>query len=160
MRQPLNAMKTALFPGSFDPLTLGHEDVVRRAAALFDRVVVGIGVNSNKKNMFSPEQRMAWIEAAFADLPQVGVACYQGLTVDYAKSIGAQFIVRGLRNPADFEFEKAIAQTNRELEPGIETVFFQTGARFSHIASSHVREIIRYGGDYRLFVPAAVRTTS
>ena len=123
-------MKTALFPGSFDPLTLGHEDVVRRAAALFDRVIVGIGVNSNKKNMFSPEQRMAWIEAAFADLPQVGVACYQGLTVDYAKSIGAQFIVRGLRNPADFEFEKAIAQTNRELEPCIETVFFQTGARF------------------------------
>lgn len=153
-------MKTALFPGSFDPLTLGHDDVVRRAAALFDRVVVGIGVNADKKSMFPLEQRMDWIRAAFADLPHVEVASYEGLTVDYARQIGAQFMVRGLRNPADFEFEKAIAQTNRELEPHIETVFFQTRARFAYIASSHVREVIRYQGDYRLFVPSAVRITS
>ncbi|MFN5087400.1 MAG: pantetheine-phosphate adenylyltransferase, partial [Bacteroidota bacterium] len=132
-------MKTALFPGSFDPLTLGHDDVVRRAAALFDRVVVGIGVNADKKNMFPLGQRMDWIRHAFADLPHVEVASYEGLTVDYARQIGAQYMVRGLRNPADFEFEKAIAQTNRELEPNIETVFFQTRARFAYIASSHVR---------------------
>ncbi|MFZ9526835.1 MAG: pantetheine-phosphate adenylyltransferase [Schleiferiaceae bacterium] len=153
-------MKTALFPGSFDPLTLGHDDVVRRAAALFDRVVVGIGVNADKKNMFPLEQRMDWIRHAFADLPHVEVASYEGLTVDYARQIGAQYMVRGLRNPADFEFEKAIAQTNRELEPHIETVFFQTRARFAYIASSHVREVIRYRGDYTLFVPRAVRLTS
>ena len=153
-------MKTALFPGSFDPLTLGHDDVVRRAAALFDRVVVGIGVNADKKNMFPLEQRMDWIRHAFADLPHVEVARYEGLTVDYARQIGAQYMVRGLRNPADFEFEKAIAQTNRELEPHIETVFFQTRARFAYIASGHVREVIRYRGDYTLFVPSAVRITS
>ncbi|MCE2817005.1 MAG: pantetheine-phosphate adenylyltransferase [Cryomorphaceae bacterium] len=153
-------MKTALFPGSFDPLTLGHDDVVRRAAALFDRVVVGIGVNADKKHMFPLEQRMQWVRDAFADLPHVDVASYEGLTVEYAREIGAQYMVRGLRNPADFEFEKAIAQTNRELEPNIETVFFQTRARFAYIASSHVREVIRYRGDYRLFVPSAVRITS
>ena len=115
-------MKTALFPGSFDPLTLGHDDVVRRAAALFDRVVVGIGVNADKKHMFPLEQRMQWVRDAFADLPHVDVASYEGLTVDYAREIGAQYMVRGLRNPADFEFEKAIAQTNRELEPNLSLI--------------------------------------
>ncbi len=153
-------MKTALFPGSFDPLTLGHDDIVRRAATLFGLVEVGFGANADKKYMLSLEQRMEWVSQAFADLPHVEVASYEGLTIDYARSLGAQYLVRGLRNPADFEFEKAIAQTTRELEPQIETVFCQTRERFAYIASSHVREVVRYRGDYTLFVPPAVRITS
>ena len=115
-------MKRALFPGSFDPITLGHFDIIRRALALFDEIVVAIGVNGDKNYMFTVEQRKEFIEKAFADEPKVKVSTYQGLTVDYCREIDAQFILRGLRNPADFEFEKAIAHTNRTLSK-IETVF-------------------------------------
>ena len=149
-------MKRALFPGSFDPITLGHFDIIRRALALFDEIVVAIGVNGDKNYMFTVEQRKEFIEKAFADEPKVKVSTYQGLTVDYCREIDAQFILRGLRNPADFEFEKAIAHTNRTLSK-IETVFLLTAARTSSISSSIVRDVIRNNGDYTVLVPESVR---
>ena len=149
-------MKRALFPGSFDPITLGHFDIIRRALALFDEIVVAIGVNGDKNYMFTVEQRKEFIEKAFADEPKVKVSTYQGLTVDYCREIDAQFILRGLRNPADFEFEKAIAHTNRKLSQ-IETVFLLTAARTSFISSSIVRDVIRNHGDYTVLVPKSVR---
>ena len=149
-------MKRALFPGSFDPITLGHFDIIRRALALFDEIVVAIGVNGDKNYMFTVEQRKEFIEKAFADEPKVKVSTYQGLTVDYCREIEAQFILRGLRNPADFEFEKAIAHTNRKLSK-IETVFLLTAARTSFISSSIVRDVIRNNGDYTVLVPDSVR---
>ena len=149
-------MKRALFPGSFDPITLGHFDIIRRALALFDEIVVAIGVNGDKNYMFTVEQRKEFIEKAFADEPKVKVSTYQGLTVDYCREIDAQFILRGLRNPADFEFEKAIAHTNRTLSK-IETVFLLTAARTSFISSSLVRDVIRNNGDYTVLVPESVR---
>ena len=151
-------MKRAIFPGSFDPLTLGHYDIIKRGLPLFDEVIVAIGVNSDKKYMFTLEERQQFIEDAFADEPKVKVTTYEGLTVDYCKEIDADFILRGLRNPADFEFEKAIAHTNRELE-NIETVFLLTSAKTSFISSSIVREVIRYNGDYTKLVPKSVRVT-
>ena len=149
-------MKRALFPGSFDPITLGHFDIIRRALALFDEIVVAIGVNGDKNYMFTVEQRKEFIEKAFADEPKVKVSTYQGLTVDYCREIDAQFILRGLRNPADFEFEKAIAHTNRTLSK-IETVFLLTAARTSFISSSIVRDVIRNNGDYTVLVTESVR---
>ena len=149
-------MKRALFPGSFDPITLGHFDIIRRALALFDEIVVAIGVNGDKNYMFTVEQRKEFLDKAFADEPQVKVSTYQGLTVDYCREIDAQFILRGLRNPADFEFEKAIAHTNRTLSK-IETVFLLTAARTSFISSSIVRDVIRNNGDYTVLVPESVR---
>ena len=149
-------MKRALFPGSFDPITLGHYDIIKRALDLFDEIVVAIGVNSDKNYMFTVEQRKEFIEKAFADEPKVKVTTYQGLTVDFCKEIEAQFILRGLRNPADFEFEKAIAHTNRKLSQ-IETVFLLTAARTSFISSSIVRDVIRNHGDYTVLVPESVR---
>lgn len=149
-------MKTAVFPGSFDPITLGHYDIIKRGVGLFDKVVVAIGVNAEKKYMFPLEERQKFIEEAFKDEPKVEVITYQGLTIDLCKKIGAQFILRGLRNPADFEFEKAIAHTNRELSQ-IETVFLLTAARTSYISSSIVRDVLRNGGDYTILVPDSVR---
>lgn len=149
-------MKRALFPGSFDPITLGHYDIIKRALDLFDEIVVAIGVNGDKNYMFTVEQRKEFIEKAFADEPKVKVTTYQGLTVDFCKEIDAQFILRGLRNPADFEFEKAIAHTNRTLSK-IETVFLLTAARTSFISSSIVRDVIRNNGDYTVLVPESVR---
>ena len=149
-------MKRALFPGSFDPITLGHYDIIKRALDLFDEIVVAIGVNGDKNYMFTVEQRKEFIERAFADEPKVKVTTYQGLTVDFCKEIDAQFILRGLRNPADFEFEKAIAHTNRKLSQ-IETVFLLTAARTSFISSSIVRDVIRNHGDYTMLVPESVR---
>ena len=149
-------MKRALFPGSFDPITLGHYDIIKRALDLFDEIVVAIGVNGDKNYMFTVEQRKEFIEKAFADEPKVKITTYQGLTVDFCKEIDAQFILRGLRNPADFEFEKAIAHTNRKLSQ-IETVFLLTAARTSFISSSIVRDVIRNHGDYTVLVPESVR---
>jgi len=149
-------LKRALFPGSFDPITLGHYDIIKRALDLFDEIVVAIGINSDKNYMFTVEQRKEFIEKAFADEPKVKVTTYQGLTVDFCKEIDAQFILRGLRNPADFEFEKAIAHTNRKLSQ-IETVFLLTAARTSFISSSIVRDVIRNHGDYTVLVPESVR---
>ncbi|MET2985657.1 pantetheine-phosphate adenylyltransferase [Aureibaculum conchae] len=149
-------MKRALFPGSFDPLTLGHYDIIERGVKVFDEVVVAIGINAEKKYMFSLEKRKQFIEDAFKEFPKVKVVTYKGLTVDFCKEIDAKFILRGLRNPADFEFEKAIAHTNRDLAP-VETVFLLTSAKTSYISSSIVRDVIRNNGDYKILVPESVR---
>ena len=148
-------MRRALFPGSFDPLTLGHYDIIKRGITLFDELVIAIGINADKTYMFSLEERIRFIEEAFQDVPKIKVTTYQGLTVDFCKKIGANFILRGLRNPADFEFEKAIAHTNRKLSE-IETVFLLTSSGKSYISSSIVRDVIRNGGDYSGLVPETV----
>ena len=149
-------MRRAIFPGSFDPITMGHVDIIKRSLPLFDELIIAIGVNSTKKHMFSLEQRKAFIKATFADEPKIKVDTYSGLTVDYCQSIDAKFIVRGLRNPADFEFEKTITQVNRRLS-NIETVFLLTSSETSFISSSIVREVIQFDGDYSSMVPKAVQ---
>lgn len=148
-------MKRAIFPGSFDPITLGHYDIIKRGIQLFDEVIVAIGINADKKYMFSLEQRKTFIEDAFKDEAKVSVVTYKGLTVDFCQENNVDFILRGLRNPADFEFEKAIAHTNRDLAP-IETVFLLTAASTSYISSSIVRDVIRNNGDYTKLVPKSV----
>ncbi|CAM3306556.1 pantetheine-phosphate adenylyltransferase [Zobellia roscoffensis] len=150
-------MRRAIFPGSFDPLTLGHSDIIQRGVTLFDEIIIAIGVNADKKYMFSLEQRMKFIVDAFKDEPKIKVHTYEGLTVDFCKKVDADFILRGLRNPGDFEFEKAIAHTNRKLSE-IETVFLLTSSGKSYISSSIVRDVIRNGGDYTSLVPDTVRT--
>lgn len=145
-------MKKAVFPGSFDPITIGHEDIIRRGLDLFDEIVVAVGVNADKRYQFSLEERLAFIQATFKDDPKIKVTTYQGLTVDYCKQINADFILRGLRNPADFEFEKAIAHTNRTLTK-IETVFLLTASNKDFISSSIVRDVLRNQGDIIAFVP-------
>ncbi|NQY05058.1 MAG: pantetheine-phosphate adenylyltransferase [Flavobacteriaceae bacterium] len=149
-------MRRAVFPGSFDPITLGHQDIILRAIPLFDEIIIAIGINHAKKYMFSMEQRMEFVRNTFKDEPSIKVEQYEGLTVDYCQAIGADYMLRGLRNPADFEFEKAIAQTNRKLS-GIDTVFFLTSAEISYISSSIVREVVRNNGDYTTLVPESVR---
>ncbi|HLV50521.1 MAG TPA: pantetheine-phosphate adenylyltransferase [Flavobacterium sp.] len=149
-------MKIAVFPGSFDPITNGHVDIITRAMPLFDQIIIAIGTNADKKYMFDLEQRMKFIAETFKDEPKILVENYQGLTIDYCKEKKADFLLRGLRNPADFEFEKAIAHANR-LVSGIETVFLLTSADTSFISSSIVRDFIRNNGDYSLLVPPAVR---
>lgn len=148
--------KIAVFPGSFDPITLGHFDLIKRSIPLFDKIIVAIGINADKKYMFSLEDRKRFIEESFADEPSISVVTYEGLTIDLCKKMKAKFILRGLRNPADFEFEKAIAHTNRKLSK-IETVFLLTAANTSYISSSIVRDVLRNGGEYELLVPPAVR---
>ncbi len=149
-------MRRAIFPGSFDPLTLGHHDIIMRGITLFDEIIIAIGKNADKKYMFSLEKRMQFIEEAFKDEPSIKVKTYQGLTVDFCKKEDANFILRGLRNPGDFEFEKAIAHTNRKLSE-IETVFLLTSSGKSYISSSIVRDVIRNNGDYTGLVPSSVR---
>jgi len=146
----------AVFPGSFDPLTLGHTDIIDRSIPLFDEIVIAIGTNSSKQYMFSLEERKKFIEKTYAHQPKVIVDTYEGLTIDYCKKVNSRFILRGLRNPADFEFEKAIAQTNRKLSE-IETVFLLTSADTSYISSSIVRDILVNNGDVSLLVPKAVK---
>ncbi|MCL4114629.1 UNVERIFIED_CONTAM: hypothetical protein GTU68_005363 [Idotea baltica] len=149
-------MRRAIFPGSFDPLTLGHTDIIKRGVTLFDELIIAIGVNSEKKYMFSLEERKRFIEETFKDEPKIKVMTYEGLTVNFSNEVNADFILRGLRNPADFEFEKAIAHTNRKLAK-IETVFLLTAARTSYISSSIVRDVIKNGGNYAILVPKSVQ---
>lgn len=148
-------MRRAVFPGSFDPITLGHYDIIERGLTLFDEIILAIGVNADKKYMFTLDERSGFIRQAFKDEPKIKVKTYQGLTVDFCKEQNAQFILRGLRNPADFEFEKAIAHTNRKLSE-IETVFLLTSSGKSYISSSIVRDVIRNGGNYKILVPETV----
>ncbi|PKV52481.1 phosphopantetheine adenylyltransferase [Aquimarina sp. MAR_2010_214] len=149
-------MRRAVFPGSFDPITLGHYDIIERGLTLFDEVILAIGVNSEKKYMFSLEERKQFIEEAFKNEPKIKVMTYKGLTIDFCKQQNANFILRGLRNPGDFEFEKAIAHTNRKMSD-IETVFLLTSSGKSYISSSIVRDVIRNGGDVSGLVPDTVR---
>ena len=148
-------MRRAVFPGSFDPITLGHYDIIKRGISLFDEVIVAIGINASKNYMFSLEEREQFIKEAFKDEPKIKVVTYEGLTIELCKRLDSDFILRGLRNPADFEFEKAIAHTNRTLSK-IETVFSLTAASTSFISSSIVRDVIRNGGDYKQLVPESV----
>jgi len=149
-------MKRAIFPGSFDPLTLGHYDIIQRGITLFDELIIAIGINAEKQYMFSLDERMGFIKEAFINEPSIRVMTYEGLTVDFCKTVDANFILRGLRNPGDFEFEKAIAHTNRKLSE-IETVFLLTSSGKSYISSSIVRDVIRNGGDYTGLVPDTVK---
>lgn len=149
-------VKTAIFPGSFDPITLGHVNIVERALLLFDKIILAVGSNADKKYLFPLSKRVQWLENTFEKYPKIEVLKYDGLTIEFAKECNANFLLRGLRNPADFEFEKAIAQTNHKLT-GIDTVFFLTTAKNSYISSSIVREVIINSGDYTKLVPACVR---
>ncbi len=148
--------KIAVFPGSFDPITNGHVDIVQRAVGLFDRIIIAIGQNARKKYMFPRNQRMEFVQMAFEGVEKIEVMQFEGLTVGFCKSVGAQYILRGLRNPADFEFEKAIAQANRMMDHQLETVFLLTDPGFAAISSSIVRDICRNGGDISMFVPVSI----
>lgn len=150
-------MKRAIFPGSFDPITLGHYDIIRRGIDLFDELIIAIGVNADKQYMFSQEERESFITQAFKTEPKVKVMTYSGLTIDFCREMNAQYILRGLRNAGDFEFEKAIAHTNRKMS-NIETVFLLTSSGLSYISSSIVRDVIRNGGDYSALVPNTVKS--
>lgn len=149
-------MRKAVFPGTFDPFTLGHLDILKRSLPLFDEIVVGIGKNIEKKTMFSESKRISFIENCFSSESKIKVKSYDGLTIDFCKEIGANFILRGIRNNGDFEFEKAIARTNRKLSK-IETVFLLTSSKTSFISSTIVRELILNKGDFHLLVPETVK---
>ncbi len=147
---------SAVFPGSFDPITRGHESVIKRALPLFDEVYIAVGVNAEKKSYFDLNLRLEWIEKVFKDFPQVKVVRYKGLTVDLCKKLEAKYLLRGLRTSADFEFERSIGQVNKKLYPEIETVFFLTAPEYSMVTSSVVRDILRNGGDASQFVPEGI----
>jgi pantetheine-phosphate adenylyltransferase len=149
-------MRICLFPGTFDPLTLGHVDIINRALPLFDKIVVGIGMNTAKAPMFSPAQRQEWIREIYKDEDRVEGAVYEGLTVNYCKIIGANFILRGIRYVSDFEYEKTIADANRTLDKSIETVFLTGEPKYTSVASTIVRDIIRNGGNASPFLPEVV----
>lgn len=149
----MNTEKIAVFPGSFDPITVGHESIIRRAIPLFDKIIVVIGINTDKKCMFSLEQRIVWIQETFNDCPTIEIASHSGLTVDFCKQVGANYILRGLRTSADFEFERSIGQTNKAIIPEIDTVFMLTLPEHSFINSSIVRDVFRNGGDVSKFIP-------
>jgi pantetheine-phosphate adenylyltransferase len=149
--------KVAVFPGSFDPLTIGHESIIQRALPLFDKLIVAIGVNSTKKEFFPIEKRKQWIKNVFSGEKKIEVKTYKGLTIDFCRKEKATYILRGLRTSADFEFERMIAQMNRAMNEHIETVFILSTPEFSAINSTVIRDIIRNGGDAGKFVPAAIR---
>ncbi len=148
--------KIAVFPGSFDPFTIGHESIVRRGLGLFDKIIVAIGTNTGKADYFPLETRLRWIKNVFNDEPRIEVDSYGSLTVDYCKKKNARYLLRGLRTAADFEYERAIAQVNHAMEKDIEVVFLLTLPEHTFITSTIVREIIKYGGDARKFLPEAI----
>lgn len=149
--------KIAVFPGSFDPFTTGHKEIVDRAYPMFDKIIIAIGFNSEKSSFFPLEKRKLWIEDAFTDKPKVFVDSYQGLTVDFCRKNNATFLVRGLRNSTDFEYEKNIAQMNKHLYPDIESVFLLSSPELSAVNSTIVRDIIRHGGDASQFLPTEIK---
>lgn len=148
--------RICLFPGTFDPVTLGHVDIINRAIPLFDKIYVGIGINSSKSPMFSAEQRMEWFKEIYKDEPKVESVTYDGLTINYCKVIGANFILRGIRYVSDFEYEKTIADANRTLDKDIETIFLTGEPKYTSVASTIVRDILRNGGNASPFLPDAV----
>ena len=149
--------KIGVFPGSFDPITIGHEDIINRALPLFDKLIVAIGFNSKKQYLNSPEARKEQIEKVFSGNPKIIVETYEGLTVDYCKSKNANYILRGIRTAADFEFERNIGLMNLEMAPDIESVFLLSRPEFSALSSTVVRDIKRHGGDISKFIPEALR---
>lgn len=149
-------MRICLFPGTFDPITLGHTDIINRALPLFDKVVIGIGRNASKVPMFSEEQRLKWIKDLYADEPKVDAVVYEGLTVECCKKVGANFILRGIRYVNDFEYEKAIADMNRSINGHIETVFLTCLPQYTSVASTLVRDVLKNGGDVSQFLPKIV----
>ncbi len=150
-------MKLAVFPGSFDPITIGHVNLIYRALPLFDKIIIAIGVNTSKNKLFPLKQRIEWINEVFKGEPKVEVREFHGLTVEYCNKIGAKYIIRGLRNASDFDYEKTIAQLNHELNHNIETIFLISRPKYSHISSTIVREIIRVKGDASSLVPVEVK---
>ncbi len=149
--------RICLFPGTFDPITKGHVDVIERAVSLFDKLVIGVGINTSKQPMFTVEQRCGWIAEIFKNEPRIEVTGYTGLTIDYCKQIDAHYILRGIRYISDFEYEKAIADMNRMLAPEVETIFLTCTPEYSTISSTLVRDVIRNGGDVSRFVPKEVK---
>lgn len=149
-------MKIAVFPGSFDPITKGHVDLIRRAVPLFDQIFVAVGINSQKKYLFSLERRLQWLEEVFANDHSISIGHYEGLTVHYCQKMGAKYLLRGLRNSSDFDYEKTISQLNTIIGDNIETVFLISRPEYSHVSSTIVREIIRGNGDVSAFVPELI----
>lgn len=152
----MTMQRIAVFAGTFDPITRGHADIVSRSIPLFDKIIVAVGVNTKKQNLFPVEKRLEWIKAIFKNEPKIEVDSYENLTVQYCRERGANYILRGLRNGSDYDYEAHIAQLNKELAPEIETVFVITSPALSYISSSLVRDLIIYGGEYKSFVPAEV----
>ena len=148
--------KIALFPGSFDPITRGHEALIRKALPLFDKIIVVIGDNTRKHTMFPLEQRLLWVRQTFADTPQIEVACHHGLTVDYCHEVGARSIIRGVRNGIDFGYEQEIARINKEIAPDVESVFLLPDAGTEVVSSTMVRELLTFGKDVTPYIPAAI----
>ena len=149
--------KIAVFPGSFDPFTIGHEEIVRRALPMFDQIIIMIGYNSNKKAYYPLSKRKEWIKRVFEAEPKIKVGKYEGLTVEYCQKVHAQYILRGLRTASDFEYERAIAQINKRMYPQIETVFFLTSPEHTAITSTIVRDILRHRGDASIFLPSCIQ---
>ncbi|MCF8245124.1 MAG: pantetheine-phosphate adenylyltransferase [Saprospiraceae bacterium] len=149
-------MKIAVFPGSFDPITVGHVSLVKRALPLFDKIIVAVGVNSQKQTLFSLEKRLTWLNAVFHHEPKIEIAQFEGLTAHFCNKIGARYLLRGLRNASDFDYEKTISQLNHIVGHDLETVFFISLPEFSHISSTIVRELIKGNGDVKQFVPNEV----
>ena len=151
------SQRIAVFPGTFDPITKGHEDIVERGSALFDKVIVAVGINSKKTTLFTLEKRIQWIRETFAKNAKIEVMSYEGLTVDFCKSVGAKYILRGLRNGTDFDYESHIGQLNKALSGEIETIFVLSSPELSYISSTLVRDLIVHHGNYRPFLPEAVQ---
>ena len=159
MLKPSNMQKICVFPGTFDPLTLGHVDIIKRALPLFDKIIVAVGINAGKEPMFSAEQRQLWIEEIFSAEEKISSGVYEGLTVNFCKQMHANYILRGIRYVSDFEYEKAIADMNRSLDESIETIYLTCLPQYTSVASTLVRDVIRNGGDASPFLPLQVNKT-
>jgi len=152
--------KIAIFPGSFDPFTIGHESIVKRALSLFDKIIIAIGFNADKPGFFPIEKRINWIKSVFEDEKRISVETYDSLTVDFCRKVNSKFILRGLRTSADFEYERSIAQMNKAMDASIESVFILTTPEYTSVQSTVVRDIIRHGGDASMFLPEKIKIKS
>ena len=149
-------MNIAVFPGSFDPITIGHYDLIKRALPLFDKIIVAVGTNSTKSSLFPLEERLGWLKIVFKDYPKISIDHFEGLTAHYCNHVHANFLIRGLRNSSDFDYEKTISQVNQIISHGIETVFLISNPQYSHISSTIVREVIKGNGNVEPFLPKGV----